>query len=157
MPLKTFTHSTKSFSFQYQSDYTVTEHNGIRKYLRIFKDSDAKNFIEFEMKYSPNYMQELERKSGFNTFKTGVKDIGNREVTFIKYPDLGSVYILPLSGGGNPSEFIFVTIPKTLNVSVVDEIIETLEIDVDIMKTYIDSLKLTDREHAPGAELPGEF
>jgi len=168
--LLTFKHSTESYSFGYPSKLKVEESTGKRHVVVLHLDNvDKDNVINMEVKYSPDYMKELERKKkSFSTagFEASLKvenvGIGQYKVINAEYSDLGSVYIVPLEGSVNPSEYIFISTSKVTSKELITDLIETLKVDADKMKIYTDSLKseYTERElreSVGGDALPGEF
>jgi len=166
----TFKHSTESYSFEYPSNLKVEESAGKRKVVTLHLDNEDKdNVISVEVKYSPDYMKELERKvKSFSTagFEASLKvenvDIGQYKVIKAEYSDLGSVYIVPLEINDSPSKSLFISTSKVTSRKLITDLIETLKVDAGKMQIYTDFLKSEytereSRESVGGDTLPGEF
>jgi hypothetical protein len=157
---KTFTHSTGSFSFQYPSNYKITEGDGFRKVVTMTTDGSDENTIKLEVKHSPNYLPDLDEKirNGSDAKKL-TKLIGQYSVTTVDYPELGTAYNVSVDSSKNPSNFIVVLASNDTSKNIVNGIIETLTIDRDKMWAHIESIKANSipRDHIPGEALPGEF
>ena len=122
-------------------------------------DGSDENTIKFEVKHSPNYLPDLDKKirNGSGSKKL-TRMIGAHNVTIVDYPELGIVYNVSLEDSENPSVLI-VVLTSSDNKNIVEETIKTLTIDKDKLNAYIESIKnsRTANESITGEALPGEF